>query len=315
MGTDPGILVNERGPAPGPQVAAREALLRVAAPYLFLLPAGLVLGVFMFAPLAYAFALSFTDFNALVPPSWVGLANYERLVHDPVFWKTLRNTVVYLLGVVPALVVLPLFLAVLVNRSLPGVAAFRAAYYLPVVISMVVAGLMWKWLFAENGLLNYGLGLVVPWIAAHPVAWLARPETALAAVMVVTVWKGLGYYMVIYLAGLQTIPQDIYESAEMDGATRWQATIRLTVPLLWPSIAFVAIVSSIAALKTFTEIYVMTDGGPLNSSTTVVYYLYQQAFQNLNMGYANAIGMVLFVLILGLSLLNLRAFEQGQTPS
>lgn len=289
--------------------------LRVAAPYLFLLPAAVVLVVFMFGPLAYAAYLSFTDFNALGAPRWVGVANYQRLVADPTFWKTLWNTFVYLLGVVPALVVLPLFLAVLVNRALPGVAFFRAAYYLPVVVSMVVAGLMWKWIFAENGLLNYVVGLALPWLASQPIAWLSRPDTALAAVMAVTVWKGLGYYMVIYLAGLQTIPQDIYESASIDGASPWQATIRLTVPLLWPSIAFVAIVSSISALKVFTEIYVMTRGGPLDASATVVYYLYQQSFEHLNMGYANAIGMVLFVIILAFSIINLRFFEQGNAPS
>lgn len=302
------------GNHPGDALSGRGAL-RVAAPYLFLLPAGIVLLVFMFGPLAYAAWLSFTDFNALSPPRWVGGANYARLWTDPLFWKTLRNTFVYLLGVVPALVVLPLFLAVLVNRALPGIAFFRAAYYLPVVISMVVAGLMWKWIFAEAGLLNYIGGLLIPWLASSPIAWLSRPDTALAAVMAVTVWKGLGYYMVIYLAGLQTIPTDIYESAAIDGATPWQATLRLTIPMLWPSIAFVAIVSSIAALKVFTEIYVMTRGGPLDSSSTVVYYLYQQSFEHLNMGYANAIGMVLFLIILAFSILNLRFFEQGSVPS
>lgn len=312
MVSNTGLVVDSPGSHPR---AWLTGFLRVALPYLFLLPAAVILVVFLFLPLAYAFVLSFTDFNALVPAQWLGFANYERLVTDPVFWKTLRNTVIYLAGVVPALVIFPLLLAVLVNGSLPGIAFFRAAYYLPVVISMVVAGLMWKWIFAENGLLNYLLGLVVPWLATHPVAWLSRPETALAAVMVVTIWKGLGYYMVIYLAGLQTIPTDIYESAAIDGANRWQALWRLTVPMLWPSITFVAIVSSISALKTFTEIYVMTDGGPLNSSTTVVYYLYQQSFQNLNMGYANAIGMVLFVLILVFSILNVRAFEKGQAPT
>ncbi|HEY9723667.1 MAG TPA: sugar ABC transporter permease, partial [Oscillatoriaceae cyanobacterium] len=217
-------------------------------------------------------------------------------------------------GVVPALVVLPLLLAVLVNRALPGIGFFRAAYYLPVVVSMVVAGLMWKWIFAENGLLNYLGGLVVPYLAQHPVAWLSQPQTALAAVMVVTIWKGLGYYMMIYLAGLQTIPREIYESSAVEGATPWQQTLRLTVPLMAPSIAFVAIVSSISALKVFTEIYVMTQGGPLDASATTVYYLYEQAFENLHMGYANAVGMVLFVVILIFSMLNLRFFERGTAP-
>jgi putative chitobiose transport system permease protein len=278
-------------------------------------PAALILGVFLVLPVAMAFYLSFTRYNVLTPAVWTGLANYQRLLSDPVFWKSLLNAVLFLLGVVPALVILPLFLAVLVNRSLPGISFFRAAYYLPVVVSMVVAGLMWKWIFAENGMLNYLLMAVLPGLIKAPIPWLSQPETALLAVMAVTVWKGLGYYMVIYLAGLQTIPQDIYESAALDGATAWQQTTRLTMPLLLPSIAFVAIVSSISALKAFTEIYVMTKGGPLNSTTTVVYYLYEQAFENLNMGYANAVGMVLFVIILVFSIVNLRFFEQGHAPS
>lgn len=285
------------------------------APYAFMAPAALILGVFLVLPVAMAFYLSFTRYNVLTPAVWTGLANYQRLLSDPVFWKSLLNAVLFLVGVVPALVILPLFLAVLVNRSLPGISFFRAAYYLPVVVSMVVAGLMWKWIFAENGMLNYLLMAVLPGLIKAPIPWLSQPETALLAVMAVTVWKGLGYYMVIYLAGLQTIPQDIYESAALDGATAWQQTTRLTMPLLLPSIAFVAIVSSISALKAFTEIYVMTKGGPLNSTTTVVYYLYEQAFENLNMGYANAVGMVLFVIILVFSMLNLRFFEKGVAPS
>jgi putative chitobiose transport system permease protein len=304
MGHSAGVAVDERA------LQARRAIV----PYLFLLPAALVLGLFLLWPLGYACYLSFTNYNALTPPEWVGLANYQRLLGDPLFWKSLINSFIYLAGVVPALVILPLFLAVLVNRSLPGISFFRAAYYLPVVISMVVAGLMWKWIFAENGLLNYFGGLVFPWLMHHPVPWLSQPETALAAVMVVTVWKGLGYYMMIYLAGLQTIPSEIYESSAVEGANGWQQTMRLTVPLMLPSIAFVAIVSSISALKVFTEIYVMTRGGPLDASTTTVYYLYSQAFENLNMGYANAIGMVLFVIILVFSILNLRFFEKGGTP-
>jgi putative chitobiose transport system permease protein len=268
----------------------------------------LILGLFMVWPVLHALYLSFTSYNAIGAASWVGLRNYEHMIQDRLFWKSLFNSVLYLVGVVPALIVLPLFLAVLVNRALPGIAFFRAAYYLPVVVSMVVAGLMWKWIFAENGLLNYVLGFA---LANSQIAWLSRPETALAAVMLVTVWKGLGYYMVIYLAGLQTIPPEIYECSAIDGATPWQQTTRLTIPLMLPSIAFVAIVSSISALKVFTEIYVMTRGGPLDASTTVVYYLYQQAFENLEMGYANAIGMVLFIIILVFSIINLRFFERG----
>ena len=293
--------------------AARSGL-RHAAPYLFLLPAAAVLGVFLIWPVLQAAFLSFTNYNALVPAQWVGLANYQRLLVDPLFWQSLLNAGIYLVGVVPALVILPLLLAVLVNNSLPGVSFFRAAYYLPVVVSMVVAGLMWKWLFDENGLLNYLIGLVVPYVLTHPIAWLSRPDTALGTVMVVTIWKGLGYYMMIYLAALQTLPTEIYESSALDGATSWQQLERITFPLMLPTIGFVALVSSISALKVFTEIYVMTQGGPLDASTTTVYYLYQQAFENLHMGYANAIGMVLFAIIFAISALNVRFFEGTQVP-
>lgn len=287
----------------------RSPLRAGPIPYLFLLPAALVLATFWFVPLAMAFGLSFFKYNPFLPAEWVGLANYARLLGDPGFWRSLLVSGLYLAAVVPPLVVLPLFLAVLVNRELPGIGAFRAAYYLPVVVSMVVVGLMWKWILAENGLLNGALAAILPHFA--PVAWLARPETALLAVAAVTVWKGLGYYMVVYLAGLQTIGPEIYESAALDGASRWQQTIYLTVPLLWPSVAFVAIVSSISALKAFTEIFVMTKGGPLEATTTGVYYLYTRAFEAVDYGYANAVGVVLFLVIAGLSALNLRAFEGG----
>ncbi|MNK97595.1 Lactose transport system permease protein LacF [compost metagenome] len=173
-------------------------------------------------------------------------------------------------------------------------------------------GLTWKWLYAENGMVNWVAQSAFPCLLAHPVPWLSQPETALGAVMAVTVWKGLGYYMVIYLAGLQGIPQEIYESADLDGAKRWQQHLYLTLPLMIPHMAMVGIVSSINALKVFAEIFVLTKGGPLEASTTMVYYLYQQAFESLNMGYASAIGMVLFAMTLALSMLNKRYLEQNQ---
>lgn len=282
------------------------------APYLFLLPAGLVLGLFWLLPAVMAVFNSFAESSFGGSWRWVGLANYVQLASDPTFWKALLNSIIYLVGVVPALIVLPLLIAILVNAPMRGIGFFRAAYYLPVVIPIVVVGLTWKWLYAENGLVNWVAQSLFPWLLSHPVPWLSQPETALGAVMAVTVWKGLGYYMVIYLAGLQGIPSDIYESADLDGAKRWQQHLYLTLPLMIPHMAMVGIVSSINALKVFAEIYVLTKGGPLEASTTMVYYLYQQAFENLNMGYASAIGMVLFAMTLALSLLNKRYLEQNQ---
>lgn len=279
-------------------------------PFLYLAPAGLILGIFWFLPALMAVVTSFTQVNLgssrdfWAQFHWIGLENYLTMARDPLFYKALANSWIYLVGVVPPLVLFPLILAILVNVPVRGIGFFRAAYYLPVVIPIVVVGLTWKWLYAENGLVNYVGQALFPWLLQHPLPWLSLPETALGAVMAVTVWKGLGYYMVIYLAGLQGIPKDIYESADLDGANRFKQHLYLTLPLMIPQMGLVAIISSINALKVFAEIWVLTKGGPLDASTTMVYYLYQQAFENLNMGYASALGIVLFVMTLALSLLN-----------
>jgi putative chitobiose transport system permease protein len=219
-------------------------------------------------------------------------------------------------GVVPILVIAPLVLAILVNQKLRGMNWFRAAYYTPVVISMVVAGIAWKWLYAENGLLNQLLKVLgifpegIPWLTS-PTKILGIVPISLASVMAVTVWKGLGYYMVIYLAGLQSIPSDVYEAAAIDGSDGINKHWDITIPLMKPYLALVAVISAISATKVFEEVYIMTQGGPLNSSKTIVYYLYEQAFNNLEISYACTIGLVLFLIILGLSILRLVINQQG----
>jgi putative chitobiose transport system permease protein len=281
-------------------------------PALFLAPAAAVIGLVVLYPAARALALSFTDDNMLTPAQWVGLAHYRALWSDPFFLAALKNTLLYLVVAVPLLVVLPIFLAVLVNASLPGIKLFRALLYLPVVTSLVVSSLLWKWVYEEKGLLNHVL--MASGITDNPIAFLSDPDTALFAVTAVTVWSGLGYYMVIYLAGLQAIPRHLYEAAEVEGVSRWQQTLYITVPLLKPSIAVVAVMSSIAAMKVFEEVYVMTQGGPLDASKTLVFHLYETAFVDFEMGRAAAIGMVLFVITLALSLLQLRVLRQGGGP-
>jgi putative chitobiose transport system permease protein len=273
-------------------------------PYLFLAPALLGLSLTVFWPAGQAFYLSFTSFNIFDGSStWTGFDNFQRLMQDLVFWQTIKNTLLYLLCVVPALVFLPLALAIAVNQKLMGMSWFRAAYYVPVIISMVVAGIAWKFIYAENGLLNQLLQAV----HLPPVEWLTSPSLALFSVMVVTIWKGLGYYMVIYLAGLQSIPADLYEAAAIDGVDGIDKHWDITIPLMRPYMALVAVVSAIAATKVFEEVYVMTQGGPRNSSKTVVYYLYQQAFgSEANLSYACTIGLVLFLVILVLSAVNLK---------
>ena len=262
-------------------------------PYLFLIPAGVILVFFFFIPFFESFLLSFKSYrHDIYNPEWVGLDNYTSLFNAPIFWKTLLNTFIYVLGVVPLLVVLPLIIAIIVNRKLVGINIFRTIIYIPVIVSLVVAGIAWKWVYASTG-------------------WLTNPDTALYAVMFVTIWKGLGYYMVVYLAYLTTVPKDLWEAAEIDGATSIQKHLAVTFPHLMPAITLVSIISSISAMKVFVEIYVMTKGGPLNSSKTIVYYIYQRAFENLDLGYASAAGVVLLVIIMVISIFNVKFFEKG----
>jgi putative chitobiose transport system permease protein len=281
-------------------------------PYLFLLPALVVLGMAVFYPAFQAFSLSFTqyDLDLTQTPQWVGLKNFQKLWSDKVFWQTLRNTFLYLIGVVPILVIVPLVLAILVNQKLRGIRWFRIAYYTPVIISMVVAGIAWKALYASDGILNQLLKLVG---LTDGIPWLTSPDLALWSVMVVTIWKGLGYYMVIYLAGLQGIPVDLYEAAAIDGSDGWQKHWDITIPLMRPYLSLVAVISSISAMKVFEEVYIMTQGGPLNHSKTVVYYVYEKAFQDLEINYASAIGLVLFLFILILSIINLKISRNTPT--
>ncbi|NEQ42093.1 MAG: sugar ABC transporter permease [Leptolyngbya sp. SIOISBB] len=284
---------------------SRSQLWRSLTPYLFLAPALTVLGLTVFWPAIQALYLSFTSygFDVTQPPLWIGLENFQELLRDRTFWVTVKNTLLYLIGVVPLLAILPLLLAILVNQQLRGIRWFRVAYYTPVVISMVVAGIAWRWLYAENGFFNQiliGLGL-----SENGIPWLTSTALAMPSVMLVTIWKGVGYYMVIYLAGLQTIPPDLYEAAAIEGSDGWRKHWDITFPLMRPYIFLVTVISAIAATKVFEEIYIMTQGGPLNSSKTIVYYVYELAFQELELSYACTVGLALFLVILALSILRL----------
>ena len=274
-------------------------------PYLFLLPALLVLGVASFWPAFQAIYYSLTQYDLLSPPQFQGLKNYVDLASDPLFIKTLANTLIYLLVAVPLLIFLPLILAIVVNQKLKGIHAFRVLYYLPVVVSTVVAGLAWKWIYAQDGLLNFALSAIS--LREVRIPWLTDPSLALFSIIAVTVWKGLGYYMTIYLAGLQSISPSLYEAAAIDGSDGWEKHWSITLPLMRPYLFLVGILSAIAAMKVFEEIYIMAPGGgPANSTKTLVYYLYENGFDKLEMGYAAAIGVVLFLVVFGLSLCTIR---------
>ena len=273
-------------------------------PWLFVAPAMVLISITVLVPALMALLMSFTrsGLDVSEPLQFIGLANIQRLLADPMFLRVLGTTALYLVGVVPPIVLGALALAVLVNRALPGMHWFRGAFYTPVLVSIVVAAIAFRWLYAENGLIN-GWGEALFGEAFNPIGFLTDPLLALPSVMVVTLWKGLGYYMVIFLAGLQGIPKDLYEAAELDGSVGWRQHLDITLPLLRPYVALVAVISAIAATKVFEEVFLLTQGGPADSTRTVVYYVYDLAFQELEISYACTAGLALFLVVLVLGLI------------
>lgn len=279
------------------------------APYLFLLPAAVVLVIFFFIPFFQTFLLSFMDYSHnIYKPAFIGLENYVNLFRNPIFYKVLWNTFVYLFVAVPILAIFPLFLAILINQKIKGVTLYKILIYLPVIVSIVVAAIAFKWLYADQGILNYfftRLGL-------ESIGWLTDPNFALYSVIIVTIWKGIGYYMIIYLAALMSVPNELYEACDIDGANFLTKHLTVTVPHIMPTIALVTTISAISAMKVFAEIYVMTKGGPLNSSKTIVYYIYERAFENLDLGFASAMAVVLLIIVMAFSLINILCFERNK---
>ena len=278
-------------------------------PYLFLLPALAILIVFFFIPFFQTFGLSFFDYSSSIyNPTFNGVDNYVKLFKEPIFYKVMFNTFMYLVIAVPFLVTFPLFLAILINQKIRGVTLYKILLYLPVIVSIVVAAIAFKWLYAGQGILNYILTL----FHIQPIGWLVDTKWALFSVAVVTIWKGIGYYMMIYLASLMSVPQDLYEACDIDGANFLTKHLTVTIPHIMPTIALVSTISTISAMKVFAEIYVMTKGGPLNSTKTIVYYIYERAFENLDLGYASALAVVLLVVVMAFSLINILCFEKNK---
>jgi len=279
-------------------------------PYVFLTPALAIVAVFIFYPILAVVYYSFTDYTIVKPPVWVGLSNYAWLIHDSIFWRALGHSIVYLL-VTPILICLSVLLAILVNRKLPGISAFRALFFIPVISGSIAVGIAWRLMLDTNGIINallQSFGVI-----REPIQWLAEPTLTLPLCMLLTIWLGLGYYMMIFLAGLQNIPEELYDAALIDGCNSWQKHWFVSLPGLRPQITFVAVISSLGALQVFNEVFTLTGGlgGILQSGYTVVYYLWQQAFRQSHAGRASAIAMVLLVLTLGFSIVNIRLLERG----
>jgi multiple sugar transport system permease protein len=271
------------------------------AGWLFLAPALLLIGLFFFLPAAAALVLSLTDFdiysladigNARV----VGPSNYARLIDHPLFWTALKNTFYFALGCGPLTVLVALVAALLVNAPLARFRTFfRTAYFVPFVTTLVAVAIVWRYLYHKSyGLLNYTLGIV----GIEPVDWLGDPTWAMPAIILMAVWKNFGYYMLIFIAGLQAIPRELYEAAELDGAGAWRRFVNVTLPQLGPTLVFVGVVVMIGYFQLFAEPYVMTQGGPLKSTTSLVLLMYEEGFRWWRMGFAAAIAFVLFIIIL-----------------
>lgn len=276
-----------------------------------LMPWIITLVVFWLYPLVYALVLSFSEYRTLTNEmSFVGLDNYRAVFESETFWRALKNTFVFTVGTVPVTTAFAILLAVLVQRRGPKMSAvLRSSYFLPSVTSLVVIALIFTNLYARDGYVN---ALCAMMGLPHPEnGWLLTEGTALPAIMAMDVWISTGYYMVLFMAGMESIPKDLYESAELNGATKWQQFWKITLPMLRPTLLFVIVINSIKSFQIFVEVYVMTKGGPLGATSTLVYEVYHQAFEQSDMmGYASALAYVIFVILLVMSFLQMRLLKE-----
>lgn len=298
--------------------------------YLFLLPNFVLFMIFFAVPLLRSFYYSFTDFNLFTAPNFIGLDNYIKalgfsfahakvLPNDPTFWIALGNTILYALGVLLLSVVPAFLLAWMLNSRLAGMTVYRALIYIPVVASIVGSALVWNWIFqGQSGVLNTvisgvitGLnnaifdGLGRPLVDPN-IQWLLTPNTALLSLIIMTSWATIGYDMVVFLAALQSIPTHLYEAATVDGSSRWNTLLKIVVPMMTPSIFFIIVTNTVSSLQIFSEPYIMTQGGPANSTLTIVYYLYQKGFQRFQMGYGASLAWIVFALIFFVTIVQFR---------
>ncbi len=278
--------------------------------YLFIALPAILFFIFQLAPVFISFFWSFTRYDVVHSPRFVGLANYKNILfNDPLFWKAITNTVIYVIGVVPVGICISLLLAVAIDQKIKFKNFFKSIFFLPTVTAIVAVSVIWKWLYAggKYGLLNY----MVIKLGFQPIDWLASPTWILPAIMIMSIWAGLGYNVILFLAGLQTIPHMMYEAAEIDGAGFWRKFFNVTLPLLKPTIVFVTMMSFIFSFQVFEQVYIMTSGhgdigGVLNSGLTIVAYLYDKGFQKFQMGYASALAYIIFLCIFMLPMINRR---------
>lgn len=277
------------------------------AAWFLLAPAAILLGIFLFWPIAYLLYLSFTTGSFTVEGiRWIGLRNYLRLLSDADFWQVIGNTVYFATATVIPSVLIPLGLAVLLDRSIFGRGFFRTAYFIPSITSLVAVGLGFRWLFQTQGPVNDFLLAV----GLEPIPWLSSTVWAMPVLILLSIWKQLGFNMVVFLAGLQAIPQSRYEAAELDGANNWAKFWHITLPGLKPTIVFASITTIIFTLRSFEQVYIITGGGPLNSTNLLVYYIYEEAFSRFEFGYGAAAATVLLAIAAVLVYIQLKAWQE-----
>jgi len=274
--------------------------------WLFSSPALVLLLVFLAIPFVMAIYLSFTDQrlipNPNLPTQFIGLRNYIRLIDDEAFIRGLLNNFYFVLVVVPIQTSLALFLAILINQKIKGVNTYRTIYFSPVVTAMVVVAVIWTFLYNPSGLINAFIGFI-SFGALGPYSWLQNTKLVFPAIMVLSIWQGVGFQMIIYLAGLQEIPSELYEAAEVDGAGKWKQFVNITWPMLRNTTIFVVLTTTILAFKLFDQVKVMTDGGPQNASMTTILYVINTGWGTLKVGYASAVSVIFFIIVLVISLL------------
>ena len=296
-----------RQPIGGLRRAKRQEAL---AGLLFIAPNFFGLLVFLLFPIAASLALSFTEWDLVSEPEFVGLANYSRMLEDKQFWNSLNNTVLFAAMTIPLTVIVSLSLALAVERIGKGVLLYRSAFFLPVIASVVSVGIVWRWVYnREFGVLNYALDQ----IGVAPQAWLSSASLVMPSLVLVAVWKSMGFNMVLFLAGLRAIPRELLEAAQVDGASYWQTLRWITLPLLTPTLLFVTVMTVIASFQVFDLVFVMTGGGPGDASRVYYYHLWQNAFRFFRMGYASAMAWVLFGILFGLTLLQMRIIGRRVT--
>jgi len=273
--------------------------------YLFVTPAAVLIIIFSYVAMFFSFYLSFREHDIIAETSvFVGLDNYRRAFGDPIVRISFKNTVLYVVGIVPSIIAGSLLLAVLGNQVRKGRAVFRTVYFIPTITPGVVTAMLWVWVFEPTGAMNRVLRM----FGIHGPNWLFNRSTAMPAVIIMTLWGALGYYMIIFMAGLADIPQVFYEAAKVDGANRWHTFWHITIPLLHNTLIFVFVTLTISAFQMFTQVFIMTKGGPMYATQTVQLTVYQRGFQFLEMGYATSISWLLFALIFVFSIVQLRLF-------